>query len=363
LSLRDHLPFGLGRRSPPSEPYAYPLDRTQERDFSAGYEGDVHIWDIDKTYLATEFDSLKDLLAIPLETALDKRNVAGTATLLRALRRGRREEGAPMRSNPLYFVSASPPQLRSVLQKKMLLDGVEYDGITFKDQMALVRAGRLGKLKDHVGYKLAALLLNRRDVPWTTRETCFGDDTESDALVYALYADVAAGRLRGETLARTLRKQGADEDDAGYCAGLAEALPAEDLVHRIYVHLARRTSPASFLAYGPRVVPCWDTFQMALHLYEDQKIDREATLDVGRELCATFHRQPLGLLRSAFDLLDRGTLSFATLQDLWPDLQRRHLVPPYVALDESAAATLPTPAEPPHDFVTPAAMLDLAPRS
>ena len=155
----------LRRADPTTEPYRYPLDRTQERSFPSDFSGDLHIWDIDETYLATDIDSLKGMLSVPLDMAVDKRNVAGTDILLRALRRGP-DTGGPVRSNPLYFVSASPPQMRRVIQKKMLLDGVEFDGITFKDQLALLRARRVAALKHHVAYKLSALLLNRVELPW-----------------------------------------------------------------------------------------------------------------------------------------------------------------------------------------------------
>ena len=99
--------------------YRYPLDRTQERIFPPDFSGRIYVWDIDKTYLASDIDSLRGLLAIPLEFAVDKRNVAGTPALLRALRRGVAPVGLTD-ANPIYFVSASPPQLRSVIERKML---------------------------------------------------------------------------------------------------------------------------------------------------------------------------------------------------------------------------------------------------
>ena len=39
-------------------------------------------WDLDKTYLATEFDSLGDLLRTALQRPADKANVPGSAELL-----------------------------------------------------------------------------------------------------------------------------------------------------------------------------------------------------------------------------------------------------------------------------------------
>ena len=142
------------RADPTTEPYRYPLDRTQQRSFDDDFSGDLYIWDIDETYLSTDIDTVRGMLAVPLDLPVDKRNVAGTEVLLRSLRRGPDTgHGSPVASNPLYFVSASPPQLRRVIEKKMLLDGVEFDGITFKDQLTLLRGGRVGAgtLRSYVG--------------------------------------------------------------------------------------------------------------------------------------------------------------------------------------------------------------------
>ncbi len=344
------------------EPYAYPLDRTQDRSFDDTFEGDVFFWDIDKTYLASEFDSLKGLLSVPLEFAIDKRNVAGTDVLLRALRRGTGDD-TRYRSNPLYFVSASPPQLRGVLERKMQLDGVEFDGITFKDQLGLLKAGRVAAIKHHVGYKLTALLLNRVELPWGVRETTFGDDSESDALIYGLYADVVAGRLRGESLRRTLQRQHVDPEDVAFIVDLTTGLPEADLVDRIYINLENRTSPAAFLPWGRRVVPCYDVFQMAVHLHHEGKVAQGAVLEVGRDLLNHYEREPLGLLRSALDLLERGLLGVAWLAELWPALQAEQLVPRYATIDPSRATDLAVDAAPrlPGEFVTPIEKLSLAP--
>src|SRR5437868_8900070 len=97
------------------------IQRSNERRLTAEYRGDILLWDIDKTYLDTRFSSMRGLLAIPFEFAIDKRTIPGAAVLLRALRRGSGEESALV---PLYFISGSPPQLRRVVERKMLLDGV-----------------------------------------------------------------------------------------------------------------------------------------------------------------------------------------------------------------------------------------------
>ena len=347
----------IRRGDPTAEPYRYPLDRSQQRTFTADFSGDLYIWDIDETYLSTDIDTVRGLLAVPLDLAVDKRNVAGTDVLLRALRRGPDDEG-PVRSSPLYFVSASPPQLRRVIEKKMVLDGVEFDGITFKDQLTLLRNGRVAALKHHVAYKLSALLLNRVELPWAVTESAFGDDTETDALIYALYADIVAGRLRGPALARTLKLNGCDDEDCSYVARLAGNLRSRDLVEAVYIHLKRRTSPSAFHAFGPRIVPCYDTLQMALHLLERGRISEAQVLELATSLVTSEHRTPSGIARSCYELADRGRVRAETLARLWPELRHNDLVPKITAVAIEDAPPGRERAEP-RDFVTPAKHLDL----
>ena len=216
------------RRSPKAAEYRYPLCRENHRIFPPGFDGLICVWDIDKTYLASDIDSIRGMLKIPFEFAVDKRTIPGADNLLRQLRRPTDEGPA----SGLYFVSASPNQLRKIIEKKMLLDAVEHDGITLKDWTAIIRQGRLGKLREQIGYKLSALLLGRRDLGWRAREILFGDDSESDAIIYSLYADICAGRLRGNRLIKTLTQNSVASEDATYIESLSEDLPKGEMVER-----------------------------------------------------------------------------------------------------------------------------------
>ncbi len=119
-------------------------------------------WDLDKTYLRSEFDSLRSLLRTAFERAEDKVEVPGVAELIRALKAAAERRGS---SALVYFVSASPPQIGTAIRKKLALDGVPYDGIVFKDQLAYLKRGQLRNLREHVGFKLAELLRGRLAAP------------------------------------------------------------------------------------------------------------------------------------------------------------------------------------------------------
>jgi hypothetical protein len=212
------------------------LERTNERRFAADWRGDIYLWDIDKSYLDTSFSSLRGLLAIPFEQAIDKRALPGTVPLLRALRHGARDESDLC---PIYFISGSPKGLRRVIEKKMTLDGVQFDGIAFKDQLGLVKAGRPRGIVEQVGYKLKALLAYRREHPAGARYFLFGDDVERDLDCFLLFGEVCAG-LRGPALRERLRSMGVNGRDVGEATSLADALPVElDPVARVFIHEVR----------------------------------------------------------------------------------------------------------------------------
>ena len=84
-------------------------------------------WDLDKTYLRTDFDTLADLVKTALQSAEEKTNIPGTATLMRELRVG--PDGRQTRT---HIVSGSPRQLRRVLLRKLQLDGAEIDSLTLQ---------------------------------------------------------------------------------------------------------------------------------------------------------------------------------------------------------------------------------------
>jgi hypothetical protein len=255
------------------------IERTNDRRLAADFAGDVLVWDIDKTYLDTHFSSWRGLLSIPLEFAVDKESVPGAAPLLRALRRGAGEQSA---LTPLYFVSGSPPQLRSVIERKMLLDGVDFDGITFKDQWGLFKAGRPKDIKEQVGYKLLALLLYYQEVPPGARWFLFGDDTETDAFAFSLFGEVIAG-LRGEALDKKLRGFKVARDRRADIISLAEPLAVRaNPVAGIFILLAGNTPPERFSELP--VTACRSFLQAALALADLGKIRPETISSIASEL-------------------------------------------------------------------------------
>ena len=236
----------------------------------------VYRWDLDKTYLHTEFDTLRDMLRVALEPAEQKRAIPGATPLLRAL--GRSE------LSRIYVLSGSPTQMREVLEEKFRLDGVRVDQLVLKDNLSSLRRGRLRAVRGQFGYKLPRLLQARVGLGPAVRETLFGDDAEVDALVYSIYADAIAGRLHSAELARVLEAAG------GYPEAVAQALEAlrrvahADAVERIFIRLARGRPHTAFAPLGTRVFPIRSWLEAALVLYGAGELNA-ADVQAVREAC------------------------------------------------------------------------------
>lgn len=239
----------------------YPIDRASYRTLDPDWEGEVVIADIDRTYLATRFSSMKGMLRIPFERAAQKRDIEGMARLLRELRRG---PGRMTRDTPLFFLSASPKQLRRVIERKMGLDGISFDGTTFKDWGRVLRAGRPKRITEQIGFKLTALLTSRSHMPLGAHELLLGDDLETDPITYGLYADVLAGRIPTSDLARVLRHNGVGHADADHIERLRRDLQPGRGVHKACIRLERHQDSDDFLEFGPGVIGCRGAFQMVV---------------------------------------------------------------------------------------------------
>ena len=281
-------------------------------------------WDLDKTYLRSEFDSLRKLLRTAFERAEDKVEVPGVADLIKAIKKAAERHG---RAALVYFISASPPQIGKTIREKLALDGIPYDGIVFKDQLAHLKRGKLRNLREHVGFKLVELLRGRLDAPAEARELLFGDDWESDSLIYSLYADVLARRLDVDRLAPILRRIGVDARLIDQVVALVAKAAGPDAVDRIFINLERRTPTATFRLFGPRVVPTFNYFQTAVVLAADGHLDVEDVAAVGRTLVERSGYTARRLENSLGDLVRRGVVSVAAAEGMGPALRAAGVLP------------------------------------
>jgi hypothetical protein len=287
------LPIRVGARIGLIEPTVEPLPP------GARLPRHTFRWDLDKTYLRTEFDSIKDLAKSAIETAADKQAFPGATALLRALRQD---------EHRICIVSGSPTQMRQVLAAKLALDGVHYDEFVLKNNLKNILRGRFRALRAQIPYKLPAMLRSRVAAA-AAAETLFGDDAEADAIIYCLYADLVAGRVTLGELERVLIAARTYDDDAAMCLELARTVPQGSAVKRMFIHLDRRSPPLGFRRFGPRLVPVFNYFQAALVLYQDKVLSARQVIFVALEMLDSGQYELGHLATSVQDIIRRGRVS------------------------------------------------------
>ncbi len=282
-------------------------------------------WDLDKTYLRTDFDTVRDLVLTAIERPDQKRTVPGAATLMRELGRAGAE---------IHILSGSPEQLRSRLEQKLRLDGARWASLTLKPNLENILRFRFRALRGQLGYKLPALLRRRCELRAQRTpegamipEVLLGDDAEADAFVYSLFADICAGTVPPSTLAEVMEQGGAYADTIADALRFAGYVDKGPVVRRILIHLDRQSSPSDFRIFGPRVVPFYNYLQAAFVLQEDDLVPAKSVLRVAQDLAFVHNFDASALARSYLDLSRRGHVTGKGIGDLaqvHADLARGH---------------------------------------
>ena len=272
----------------------------------------VYRWDLDKTYLQTDFHSVRGLVRSAIEPAREKRAVPGAPVLLRELARER-----PGWRPRIFVLSGSPTQMRGVLEEKLRMDGVRVDEFILKDNLANLKRGRIRAVRSQLGYKLPLLLRARIGLGSAVRETLFGDDAEVDALVYSIYADAIAGRIGPTELSRVLAAGGAYPDHIVEALASLQRVALADAVDRIFIRLDRGRPLADFAPFGSRVVPVASWFEAALVLYSAGELDGEA-VDRVRDSVGGSFADVIGWFAA---VLERGVVDPARMRALLAEVR------------------------------------------
>ncbi len=256
-------------------------------------------WDLDKTYLRTDFDSVRDLVRTARLTAEERQNVPGSAALLRAIRRDDSK-------HQIFFISGSPSQMRGVLEQKFELDGFSPDGFVLKPTLRHMMRGRFRAIRGQVAYKLTQLLTGRAEAHIGNPETLVGDDAESDAFVYTLYADLLEGRASWGAVRELLARTGAYPFQIDEVEEAARWVVKEPVVHRLIIHLDQRTPAAAFEPYAPRCVPIFSHLQTALVCFLDGTLGAHAVHAVAEELMTDYAHDARQVVNLTEDLVRRS---------------------------------------------------------
>jgi hypothetical protein len=286
----------------------------------------VHVWDIDKTYLDTHFESFRGLIRTAMEKAFQKRNVPGTNLLVRALIRSH-TEGSD-KPFPIYFITASPPQMEKKIREKLALDGINPYGSFFKDNLKNLKPSRFWRLTHHLGYKLQALLDLRTQLGPEVKQILWGDDSESDAIIYSLYSDICSRRLAGGELVKVLHALRVVGEQIETIFELIDLIPSQDPVGKIYINLASDTDPDYYLKFGRRMVATNNSFQSAMDLYQDGRLNEDEVVSVAQDLITNYAYTPDELSKSLDSLIRRHIVGHDSIERLLPLLSDAGLLPP-----------------------------------
>jgi len=270
----------------------------------------VYRWDLDKTYLDTDIHSVRGMIRTALESASQKRNVPGAATLLRGL----------IKHDPtcrVTVLSGSPTQMRRVLARKLQLDGIRFERLILKDNLNNIRMGRFRAVRDQVGYKLPQLLRMRVEEPIQQQtETLFGDDSEADALIYALYGAAIAGRLDGAELKAVMEAAGAYPDAVQDALRSIEKLSdrAPAALEDVFIHCERGVPASTFRLLGRGITPVFSWYQAALVLACRGRLHPDVAAAVAQRVAGASPRRIAALTQ---DIVRRGAAGRQDVQQLF----------------------------------------------
>lgn len=286
---------------------------------------EVFVWDLDKTYLDTRWESVKELFNTAFEKAFHKRNVPGTAALVLALKENW-EIRTPEHPFPIYYITASPPQIEYKIIEKLQYDGIYPFGMFYKDNLRNLRPGRLWRLTQQVGYKLQALLEMRLRLHPRVKQVLWGDDSEADAIIYSLYSDICARRQPEDQIRELLRSLHVGGAQSDVILDLQDQIPDGDPVEKIYINLASDTDSDYYLKFGRRTLATSNSFQAVLDLFQDRRVLPHAVIRVAQDMMMNYGFTYDELERSLDDLIRRSVLGAPCVADVIPLLKEHNLI-------------------------------------
>jgi hypothetical protein len=287
---------------------------------------EVYVWDLDKTYLDTTIDSIKGLFATIFEKSFSKKNVPGANELIKSLARYRKKNFSEVEF-PIFFVSASPPQMESKIYEKFQLDEIYPTAMFYKDNLKNLRPSKFTFLKKQVGYKLQALLQLRLHLADDVRMMCFGDDSESDVIIYNLFSDVCARRHSKSQLEKLLEKMGVGVLQIEEIQRLQALTPIQDPVEKIYINLATDTDAGYYTKFGRRTLATYDSFQIALDLVQDQRLSLEELGSVMNEMQTKYNFSTGQITKSFEDLIRRRVMGLSSFEMIKNYLIEKKVIP------------------------------------
>ncbi len=292
-----------------------------------GDPSEIYVWDLDKTYLDTSWHTPSELIRTIFEKSFQKRNVPGTAILVASVKENWMVQHGDEHF-PLFFITASPPQMEVKIKEKLEIDEIVPEGIFFKDNLRNLHPSRWRRLTQQVGFKVQALMQLRCKFSNEITQVLWGDDSETDATIYSLYSDICSRRWPEAELVKLLKHFGVTRAQLDTILDLQDQCLEHDPVEKVYINLAVDTDPEYYLKFGRRIVPTYNSFQTSLDLFQDSRLLETHVLKVAQDLHTNFGFTRDELQRSLDDLVRRRILAQETLERILPILQAGEIITP-----------------------------------
>lgn len=276
---------------------------------------EVYVWDLDKTYLDTAIETFSQLLVTVMERAFYKKNVPGTKTLIQALSAKWSKKSGHQRF-PVFFITASPPQMEIRISEKFSIDKIIPLGCFYKDNLRNLTPKRFWRLRKQVGYKLQALMQLRVKLKENVKQVVWGDDSESDAIIYNLYSDICSRRIGTNDIRNILKFYSVTAEQIDTILLLQSQCPENDPIDKIYINLAADTDPDYYLKFGRRTVATYNTFQVVCDLFQQDRLGYDEVFLIADDMLKNYGFTIEELMRSFDDLVRRHILGEITVLKL-----------------------------------------------
>lgn len=300
----------------------FPMTIKHDRSLPKDYSGNIFIWDIDGTYLNTDFKNIRSLIKIPFEKGVDKKNIPGSNIILKHIRMG--ADTKRNSENPIYFITASPPQLENAISDKMTIDGVTPDGITFKDFWGVISEWRFNNLFKQVAYKLSALITNRLNFPKNSSEILFGDNIEMDAEIYSIYDMIFHKDRDINYIRECMELLEAEEPYLSIIINRIKKISptAKNPVKRIYIHTTDKNKIIKHDFYSKKLFYADNYLLIAIDMYINGFVSLKCISDVYKDMLNYPEITKNELIKSIRDKNKQGIYYNDTVEKIINDLEK-----------------------------------------
>src|SRR6185437_12395068 len=109
---------------------------------------------------------------------------------------------------------------------------------------------------------------------------------------------------------------------------MAKDIPKQDPVEKIYINLASDTDAEYYLKFGRRILPTYNSFQLALDLFQDGRLSALQVIKVALDLIENYNFTVEDLESSLDNLVRRPALGVEALNEILPALRAQNLISP-----------------------------------